>query len=144
MACKSADNTFKEQKIMRSPFWSKHLIISGISALICCTCFAKDSLFQNARKLQHEGRFDEAIEAYKDYLSQPVEDDELTGKQICIYADALVQMMNTYQSKGEPEACISALQEVYDASPVLQKKLERDFYSVMGYALSRTESIMRL
>lgn len=126
---------------MRLPSWSKHLIISGISALICCTCFAKDSLFQNARKLQHEGRFDEAIEAYKDYLSHPVEEDDLTGKQICMYADALVQMMNTYQSKGEPDACIAALQEVYDASPVLQETCERDFYSVMGYALSRTENM---
>ena len=126
---------------MRLPFRGRHLIISGISALICCTCFAKDSLFQNARKLQHEGRFDEAIEAYKDYLSQPVEEDGLTGKQICMYADALVQMMNTYQSKGEPDACIAALQEVYDASPVLQETCERDFHAVMGYALSRTENM---
>ncbi|MBR5014137.1 MAG: hypothetical protein IKY16_05980 [Bacteroidales bacterium] len=127
-----------KNKTMRLPFRGRHLIISGISALICCTCFAKDSLFQNARKLQHEGSFDEAIEAYKDYLSHPVEDDELTGKQICMYADALVQMMNTYQSKGEPDACISALQEVYDASSALQEECQRDFYSVMGYALSRT------
>lgn len=126
---------------MRSPFWRKHLIISGISALICCTCFAKEDLLQNARKLQHEGRFDEAIEAYKDYLSHPVEDDELTGKQICMYADALVQMMNTYQSKGEPDACIAALQEIYDASSALQEECQRDFYSVMGYALSRTENM---
>ena len=126
---------------MRLPFRGRHLIISGISALICCTCFAKVSLFQNARKLQQEGRFNEAIEAYKDYLSHPVEDDEVTGKQICMYADALVQMMNTYQSKGEPDACIAALQEVYDASPVLQETCERDFHAVMGYALSRTENM---
>ena len=130
-----------KNKIMRSPSSSKHLIISAISVVLCCTCFAKENLLQNARKLQHEGRFDEAIEAYKDYLSQPVEDDELTGKQICMYADALVQMMNTYQSKGEPDACIAALQVVCDASPVLQETCERDFYSVMGYALSRTENM---
>ena len=74
-------------------------------------------------------------------LSLPIEEEDLDGKRIDLYAEALVQMMNTYQSKGEPEACISALQEVYDASPVLQKKLERDFYSVMGYALSRTENM---
>ena len=49
--------------------------------------------------------------------------------------------MNTYQSKGEPEACVTALKEVFQASPLLQKNYLRDYYSVMGYALSRTENM---
>lgn len=50
-----------------------------------------------------------------------------------------MQLMNTYQSKGEPEACVSTLQEVFSASPTLQKQCQRDYYSILGYALSRTE-----
>jgi tetratricopeptide (TPR) repeat protein len=49
--------------------------------------------------------------------------------------------MNTYQSKGEPEACVTVLKEVFQASPILQKNYLRDYYSVMGYALSRTENM---
>ena len=57
------------------------------------------------------------------------------------YTDALMQLMNTFQSKGEPEACVLTLQELFDASPILQKQCLRDYYSVMGYALSRTEKM---
>ena len=51
--------------------------------------------------------------------------------------------MNAYQSKGEPEACISALQEIFESSPVLQNQCLRDYYSVLGYALSRTEKMQQ-
>ena len=49
--------------------------------------------------------------------------------------------MTTFQSKGEPEACICTLKEVFEASPILQKQCLRDYYSVLGYALSRTEKM---
>ena len=58
-----------------------------------------------------------------------------------MHTDALVQLMNTFQSKGEPDACIEALQEVFKASRIFQHELLRDFDSVMGYALSRTEKM---
>ena len=47
--------------------------------------------------------------------------------------------MNTFQSKGSPEACIPVLKETFKSSPTLQKYGLRDYYSVLGYALSRTE-----
>lgn len=110
--------------------------------LICCTCPAKQyNLFQEARSMQREGRFDEAIDAYKTYLKKDMIETSLQGQQLAEYTEALMQLMNTFQSKGEPEACISALQEVYDASPAIQEVCPRDFYSVMGYALSRTENM---
>jgi tetratricopeptide (TPR) repeat protein len=102
---------------------------------------ADDSLFKQARTLQREGKHGEAIEAFKNYLTQPVPGDEFSNEQMVWYTDALVQLMNTFQSKGEPEACITTLQEVFHASPLLQKTYLRDFYSVMGYALSRTENM---
>ena len=121
--------------------WSKSIFVLFISILICSTCYANENIFLKARELQRNGKYDEAIVAFKNYLSNPVSDDEFTDQELIQYTDALVQLMNTYQSKGEPDACISALQEVYDASSALQEECQRDFYSVMGYALSRTENM---
>ena len=107
--------------------------------LICGGSFANETLFREARTLQRDGKHDEAIAAFKNYLEQPVGKDGLNGQQLIMYTEALVQLMNTYQSKGEPEACIAALQEVFKGSPTLQDQCLRDYHSVMGYALSRTE-----
>jgi tetratricopeptide (TPR) repeat protein/DNA-binding CsgD family transcriptional regulator len=100
---------------------------------------ANDAIFREARTLQRNGQYSEAIEAFKNYLSIPVEKGELTGKKLEIYTEALVQLMNTFQSAGEPDKCITALQELYKSSTPLQNECLRDFYSVLGYALSRTE-----
>lgn len=100
---------------------------------------ANDAIFREARTLQRDGQYSEAIEAFKNYLSTPVEKGELTGKKLEIYTEALVQLMNTFQSSGEPEECITALQELFKSSSTLQNECLRDFYSVLGYALSRTE-----
>lgn len=124
---------------MNLRFWYKSTILSLVLILVCGTSLANESLLKQARTLQHEGKLDEAIVAFKNYLSQPLNEDDLDEQQEFFYTEALVQLMNTYQSKGEPEACIAALQEVFKASPTLQKQCLRDYYSVLGYALSRTE-----
>ena len=123
------------------PFRNKRILILYVLVLLCCTGYANDNLFKQARMLQRDGKFAEAIETFKDYLLQPVDEDDFSNEQMVMYTEALVQMMNTFQSKGEPETCISTLQEVFDASPILQKQCLRDYYSVMGYALSRTEKM---
>lgn len=108
------------------------------------TCLADDNLFKQARTLQRAGKFDQAIEAYVNYLSQPISKDDIkSGTHLATYTDALLQLMNTYQSKGDPEACISALDQVYKSSPILQKECLRDYCSVLGYALSRTEDMKK-
>ena len=107
--------------------------------LVCSAVFANGNLFQQAKALQRDGKLDDAVLAYRNFLSQPMEGDAMTEQQMFQYTEALVQLMNTYQSKGEPEACVQALQEVFKVSPVLQRQCLRDYYSVMGYALSRTE-----
>ncbi len=123
----------------KQSLWSKKITLLLSLILFGGVCLANDDLFRQARALQRERKYDEAITAFKDYLSQPLDGENLTQEQVTIYTDALLQLMNTYQSKGEPDACISALQEVYEGSPILQKECLRDYYSVMGYALSRTE-----
>lgn len=116
------------------------VLIFSTLTLVATSCFASEDLFRQARQLQREGHWDKAIDTYKNYLVSPFEVDSMSENQLAIYTDALVQMMNTFQSKGEPETCISALEEVFKSSPILQNECLRDFYSVMGYALSRTEN----
>lgn len=116
-------------------------LIFGILILGTSVCFANESLYNEARKFQRQGQLDEAINTYWNYLCQPTLKGVQSEKELAMYTDALVQLMNTFQSKGEPEECISALQEIFNSSHILQNECLRDFYSVMGYALSRTENM---
>ena len=117
----------------------KAIFLLQISVFICGSGIANDELFKHARQQQREGCYDEAIEGYKKYLTTPIADDDLTDSRLFIYTEALIQLMNTYQSKGDAEGCVVALQEVFDRSPILQQQCLRDYYAVLGYALSRTE-----
>ena len=121
--------------------WCKRVLLLLVATLIGGASFASESLFREARTLQRNGKHDEAITAFKSYLAQPVSEEEFDGQQLFLYTEALMQLMNTFQSKGDPEGCLVALQEVYKASPTLQKQCLRDYYAVMGYALSRTEKM---
>lgn len=124
---------------MKAYIWIKRTLIIHILMFVCSNIFAAEDLYKQARGLQREGKYAEAIEAYEAYLTRPLEVKDLKDGQLATYTDALVQLMNNYQSKGEPEACISALQDVFQAAPILQHELLRDYSSVLGYALSRTE-----
>lgn len=125
---------------MNSLFLGKKIILFHTFILICCTSFANVDLLTQARNLQREGKYDKAINAFKNILQQKKEND-LPKQELVMYTEALVQLMNTYQSIGEPEACVITLQEIYKTTPILQKQCLRDYYSVMGYALSRTEKM---
>ena len=127
--------------LMNCRLWCKRILLCLTFSLMCCAGFAHENLYQNARALQREGKFDEAIDAYKDYLTRPISEDTFTAQQQRLYTEALVQLMNSFQSMGEPEACISTLKEVFKASPTLQTQYLRDYYSILGYALSRTENM---
>ena len=122
-------------------FWSKKTALLLTVILICSTGFANENIFRQARRLQHDGKYNEAIDTYKSYLLQPMDENSLNKQQMVTYTEALMQLMNTYQSKGEPETCVLTLQELFDAVPILQKECLRDYCSVMGYALSRTEKM---
>ena len=124
---------------MKLPSWGKSILLFLLAIQVCNISFANENIFQQARTLQRGGKYDEAIEVYKKILLQKIEETRLTDQQLIQYTDALVQLMNTFQSKGEPETCISTLQEVFKVSPFLQKQCLRDYYSVIGYAMSRTE-----
>ena len=126
---------------MSLPFWRKYLLLFHTLILICCTSLANENLFREARTLQRDGKYNEAIEAFKNYLTQPTDGNGLTNQEQTLYTEALMQLMNTFQSKGEPDACITTLQEIFKASPAIQRFCLRDYYSILGYALSRTEKM---
>ena len=63
--------------------------------LICSTCFANENVYYKARDLQRNGKYDEAINVFKNYLSQPLDEENLTDGQLKLYTDALLQLMNT-------------------------------------------------
>lgn len=121
--------------------WSKKVICLVAFMLVGYAGYANEELFKQARGALRSGEYDEAIVAFKSILAEPLCSEELDDHQFFIYTEALVQLMNTFQSMGEPEACISALEEVYEASPLIQNECLRDYYSVLGYALSRTEGM---
>ena len=121
--------------------WCKRILLCLTFTLMCCAGFAHEDIYQRARILQHGGRFDEAIDAYKLYLMQPISEDSLTAQQQRLHTEALMQLMNTFQSKGEPEVCVATLKNIFKASPVIQRHCLRDYYAILGYALSRTEAM---
>lgn len=124
---------------MNLPIRISTILLAFICSIIGCICSANEKYYQHARSLQRDGKYDEAISAFKTCLAQDINGNDISQEQMFIYTESLIQLMNSFQSKGEPEACITALQEAFNSSPVLQKYCLRDFYSVMGYALSRTE-----
>ena len=126
---------------MSVSFKIKIIVLFHTFALISTVCFANDNLFAKARALQHEGNYDKAIKVFKEYLLQPTTENELSKQKQQVHSEALVQLMNTFQSKGDPEACICTLKELFEASPIIQGQCLRDYYSVLGYALSRTENM---
>lgn len=126
---------------MRTSILNKGILICHFLILIYTCCLANEDLYRQARALQRERQFDQAVHIYKEYLSRPL-DSSIPSKEVTpIYTDALVQLMNTFQSMGDPNGCITALEAVYEISPALQKQYQRDYYSVLGYALSRTENM---
>ena len=102
---------------MKLPLWSRRLLLCLSLALACCANgIAADNSYQQARALQREGKHDEAIEVFKKFLTQPTNTKTLANDELLLYPEALMQLMNTFQSKGAPEACITTLQEVFKSS----------------------------
>lgn len=126
---------------MHTPVFRKTILLINALIFFVSNCLAANELFQQARLLQRQGEYNQAVETYRSILSQQTDNPELNAHQTLVYTESLVQLMNTFQSKGEPEKCVSVLRELFNASPVLQGQCLRDYYSVMGYALSRTEKM---
>ena len=126
---------------MKIKFKSRYALIISLLTLMCHSTSAEENLYDKARSLQRAGEFEQAVDTYRDYLTQPIDEVNLKDRELSIYTDALVQLMNSYQNMGEPQMCVEVLKDVFDESPTLQTFCLRDYYSVLGYALSRTENM---
>ena len=126
---------------MKIKFKSRYALIISLLTLMCHSTSAEENLYDKARSLQRAGQFEQAVDTYRDYLTQPIDEVNLKDRELSIYTDALVQLMNSYQNMGEPQMCVEVLKDVFDESPTLQTFCLRDYYSVLGYALSRTENM---
>lgn len=67
---------------MKSSFCSRSFIILQILLLICFNGIANEKLYTEARTLQHEGKYDEAIVAFKNCLLLPIDGEDIISHHI--------------------------------------------------------------
>ena len=103
------------------------ILVLILSILVSTTSLLYGENYHTARQYQQNGEFDQAIESYANILLKTAGEKELDGGQVKEYNDALVQLMNSFQSKGDPEACVSTLYYLYEKSPILQSQCLRDY-----------------
>ncbi len=101
-----------------------------------------DSLYQVGRNHQRLKEYPQAIDCFRRCLSvraAALDSLELVALQKPL-TNAMVQLVNTYQTAGHPEACAAYLDSLsVSSSPVIDARFLRDLLSVTAYALSRTE-----
>lgn len=103
-----------------------------------------DTLFARGKLLQENSDYPQAIELYnKCILTNYVPDDSAIASRICApVTDALLQMMNCYQSMGKPIECCSIFGSyLYNTPPFIKRYCMRDLYTIAAYAFSRADSI---
>lgn len=95
--------------------------------------------YTRARALQYSRHFEEAIAAFKKCLSFDSPQDSVRERIREVTIEALMQLMNTYQSNGQPDSCAEYFSQLAkQPTPLLEKYAMRDVYSFLGYSLSRT------
>lgn len=98
--------------------------------------------YARARSLQRSRQYDEAIEAFKGCLAFDSEQSGVRDSLQPVVIEAMLQLMNTYQSKGAPEACVEYFNALQDSSTILIREYcKRDLCSLLAYSLSRTDRI---
>lgn len=102
---------------------------------------ACDYTFLHARALQFEGKYADAVKLYRKCLDFNCNDDSIADHIRNTVIDAMLQMMNSYQSAGRPDICVTEFKKIIDKpTPIVSKYCMRDLYSIYGYALSRTDA----
>ena len=106
---------------MRALNWCKKIAILPILLLIGFNAYAGEEHFIKARTLQRNGEYDKAIEAYKEYLIKPIAQSEFNEKELFYYTEALVQLMNTYQSNRKIPGYHYRKIKTEDKSEIIEK-----------------------
>lgn len=99
-------------------------------------------LFQTARERQQAADYAAAIEGFKQCIrhNESATDTATLSALRNLTNDALLQLMNSYQSAGQPEECAAYFDSLMQRpSDALVAYNLRDLYSIAAYAFSRTE-----
>lgn len=109
-------------------------------------------LYAYAVNSLHNGQQNEAEVSLKKCINQSktTQAHSLPDTVQMIFPQAMVQLLNTYQSEGSPELCVAyfdSLRSFVDApqnkNTLLVRHFRRDVYIVSAYALSRTEQTLQ-
>lgn len=134
-----------------------YLIVASI-ALIACSGKQSSStepmsqLYAYAVNSLHKGQQNEAEVSLKKCidLSKTRQAQSLPDTIQMLFPQAMVQLLNTYQSEGNPELCVAyfdSLRSFVDApqnkNTLLVRHFRRDVLIVLAYALSRTEQTLQ-
>lgn len=143
---------------------AKYMITHSLKAVataivLCCTltaCHEKQepkmqpgtiatckSTFDKAAKAQNLGDFAKAQALFDKVLQTPMQADKATNDSLQpIVNRALTQMLNTYQSKGDPCGCVSYMTQLSNRKrSVAAAMCKRDIATTLAYAVSRTENV---
>lgn len=109
---------------------------------LCEEAASCKALFQEGRNLQHNKQYTEAIALFNNCANYSSGKQEVCQQLQPIVVDALLQLVNSYQSLGKPNDCVDHLMGIVNnPTPLLRNYGMRDLYSLTGYALSRTEAM---
>ncbi len=97
-------------------------------------------LFSQARQSQSRGNYMEAVAQYDRCVRSVTGVTGHPDSLIILASDAMVQMMNAYQSAGKPEVCVGYFRQMAQRpSPFVRRYCMRDVHVLLAYALSRTD-----
>ncbi|MGN1375113.1 MAG: hypothetical protein ACI4V5_01015 [Prevotella sp.] len=126
------------------------IFVIGIFVLASCGDKGRDNAeaytlslkqkLKQARMFQDSAKYSDAIEVYQAVvMSEPPAQIDVDTISAIVDA-AMTQMMNCYQSNGQPDECADYFLELRNRhTHFVHQFLWADMYSILGYALSRTE-----
>ena len=98
--------------------------------------------FTRARCYQYSGKFDQAIESFKNCLKFDSETDSLRESIRVITLNAMLQMMNTYINSGKADESAAYFTFLKDhPTPIINDYCQRDVRSLLAYSYYCIDSI---
>ena len=103
-----------------------------------------EQTFREAEGARLSGRYEEAIRLYKTLLNDCTASEHARHEKVQkLLPKVMVQLLNTYQSQGRPEACVAffdSLRSEADGQKGKEEKVlgtlfRRDVYVLLSYAV---------
>lgn len=96
--------------------------------------------YDRAREVQHKGDYRQAVALFDRCIQHCGQSPKVNDSLVALAANAMVQMMNSYQSMGRPVDCINRFSQMaHHPSPFVRRYCLRDVHVLLAYSLSRTD-----